>query len=41
MLLNVDDKALHTQIEVGTLANTVQEIKHWNQSTDFNADHWE
>ena len=35
----LDDKALHTHIELGTVANTVQEVKDWKQSTDFNADH--
>ena len=39
MLLSLDDKAIHTHIEVGAVANILQEIKHWNQSTDFNADH--
>ena len=41
MLFSLDDKAIHTHIEVGAVANILQEIKHWNQSTDFNADHWQ
>jgi hypothetical protein len=39
MLLSLDDKAIHIHSEVGAVANTLQEIKHWNQSTDLNADH--